>query len=98
MLFVAQRGFFHERELISKEGSGSTIDLEEIYDSFDEATIEATSSQHENETIEPNNNLLPLRRSSRVSMPPSFYSFCIIVEEDTFISDGTLVNLNEPTT
>ncbi|KAI3680369.1 hypothetical protein L2E82_50354 [Cichorium intybus] len=45
VVFVARRGFFRERELISKEDSGSTIDLEEIQETPDEPTLGETSNQ-----------------------------------------------------
>ena len=48
------------RELMFKEGSESMIDLKEIQDLSDEATFEDTSSQLENETVDPINNSLPL--------------------------------------
>ncbi|KAI3499715.1 hypothetical protein L1887_35524 [Cichorium endivia] len=86
-----------ERELIFKEDSGSTIDLEEIQESSDEATIGETSHQQEEETpVGPTDMSLPLRRSGRVSMPPEFYDFHITTDGDTFVSDRTLINLDEP--
>ncbi|GJX80308.1 hypothetical protein Tco_0328457 [Tanacetum coccineum] len=39
VVFVARRGVFLEREMISKEDSGSKIDLEEIQESADEEPI-----------------------------------------------------------
>lgn len=36
-----------------------------------------------------------IRQSSRVSVPPRFYGFYITFNEDTFISDITLINLVE---
>jgi hypothetical protein len=101
-VFVARRGVFRERELICKEDSGSTIDLEEIQESADEGTSETIRVQPEEEIpTEPIDISLPLRRSSRVSKPTEyygdFYGFHITADEDTFISDNTLVNLDEPT-
>lgn len=49
VVFVARRGVFRERELICKEDSGSTIDLEEIQESSDEGTSENTRVQTEEE-------------------------------------------------
>ena len=96
-VFVARRGVFRERELICKEDSGSTIDLEEIQESADEGTSETARVQPEEEIpVEPIDTSLPLRRSSRVSKPTEFYGFHITADEDTFISDNTLVNLDEP--
>ncbi|KAI3778645.1 hypothetical protein L2E82_08027 [Cichorium intybus] len=44
VVFVARRAVFRERELIFKEDSGSTIDLEEIQESSDDATLGETSN------------------------------------------------------
>ncbi|GKB21994.1 hypothetical protein Tco_0855917 [Tanacetum coccineum] len=53
--FLARRGVFLEREMISKEDSGSKIDLEEIQESVDEEPIVNTDSQQEVVTpVEPN--------------------------------------------
>ncbi|KAI3780854.1 hypothetical protein L2E82_10847 [Cichorium intybus] len=66
VVFVARRGFFREKALISKEDSGSTIDLEEIQETTDEPTLENTSNQHEEEVpVGPTDISLPLRRSGR---------------------------------
>ena len=43
VVFVARRGVFLERELISKKGSGSTFDLEEIQDITDVDPVVDTS-------------------------------------------------------
>ncbi|GJT71732.1 retrotransposon protein, putative, ty1-copia subclass [Tanacetum coccineum] len=93
-----RRGVFLEREMISKEDSGSKIDLEEIQESVDEEPIVNTDSQQEVVTpVEPNDVSLPIRRTSRVSKPPQdpqfYYGFHI--EEDK-ISDSTLSELDEP--
>ncbi|KAI3504355.1 hypothetical protein L1887_32956 [Cichorium endivia] len=89
--------FERERELISKEDSGSTIDLEEIQKTPDEKTLEETRNQHEEEVpVGPTDISLPFRRSGRVSMPPEFYGFHITTDGDTFVSDRTLTNLDEP--
>ncbi|KAI3778460.1 hypothetical protein L2E82_07787 [Cichorium intybus] len=97
VVFVARWGFFRERELIFKEDSRSTIDLEEIQELPDNATLGETSNQQEEEVpVGPTDISLPLRRSSRVSMPPEFYGFHITTDGDTFVSDRTLINLDEP--
>ncbi|KAI3723576.1 hypothetical protein L2E82_35254 [Cichorium intybus] len=97
VVFVARRAVIRERELIFKEDSGSTIDLEEIQESSDDATLGETSNQHEEEVpVGPTDVSLPLRRSGRVSMPPEFYGFHITSDADTFVSDRTLINLDEP--
>ncbi|GJU20580.1 putative RNA-directed DNA polymerase [Tanacetum coccineum] len=99
VVFVARRGTFLEREMISKEDSGSKIDLEEIQESADEEPIVNTDTQQEVVTpVEPDDISLPIRRtSSRVSKPsqdPQFY-YGFHIEEDK-ISDSTLIDLNEP--
>ncbi|GJT38372.1 putative RNA-directed DNA polymerase [Tanacetum coccineum] len=95
VVFVARRGVFLEREMISKEDSGSKIDLEEIQESVDEESIVNTNSQQEEVTpAEPNDVSLPIRRTSRVSKPPQFY-YGFHIEEDK-ISDSTLSELDEP--
>ncbi|KAJ9556119.1 hypothetical protein OSB04_010733 [Centaurea solstitialis] len=98
IVFVARRGKFLEREMISKEDSGSKIDLEEIQESTDEEPIVNIDTQQEVGTpVEPNDISLPLRTTSRVSKPsqdPHFY-YVFHIEEDK-ISDNTLIDLNEP--
>ncbi|KAI3509033.1 hypothetical protein L1887_24056 [Cichorium endivia] len=97
VVFVARQGVFRERELIFKEATGSTIDLEEIQESSNEETLEETRTQQEEEVhVGPTDNSLPLKRSSRVSMPPELYGFHITTDGDTLVSDRTLVNLDEP--
>ncbi|GKB04021.1 retrotransposon protein, putative, ty1-copia subclass [Tanacetum coccineum] len=98
VVFVARRGVFLEREMISKEDSRSKIDLEEIQESVDEEPIVNTDSQQEVVTpVEPNDVSLPIRRTSRVSKPhqdPQFY-YGFHIEEDK-ISNSTLSELDEP--
>ena len=52
--------------------------------------------QQEETPVEPINVSVHLRCSSRVRVPPEFYGFHITAKGDTFISDSTLVNLDEP--
>ncbi|GJX09800.1 putative RNA-directed DNA polymerase [Tanacetum coccineum] len=96
VVFVAQRGVFLEREMISKEDSGSKIDLEEIQESADEEPIVNTNTQPEVVTpVKPDDISLPIRRTSgRVSKPPQFYYGFHNVEEN--ISDSTLSELDKP--
>lgn len=99
VVFVARRGTFLEREMISKEDSGSKIDLEEIQDSADEEPIVNTDTQQEVVTpVEPDDISLPIRRTSsrvsKASQDPQFY-YGFHIEEDK-ISDSTLIDLNEP--
>lgn len=79
-----------------KEDSGNAIDLEEILNSSNDGTLDNTGTHLEDEIpIEPIHNSLALLWSSRVSMPPKFYSFHITTNRDMFISDNTLLNLDE---
>ncbi|KAJ9545085.1 hypothetical protein OSB04_024792 [Centaurea solstitialis] len=101
-VFVARRAWFLERELVSKETSGSQIDLEEIQESTSTETDVGTSSQQqvvEPIVVEPQQRVTeesdiqppPLRRSDRVRYAPERYNL--------LISDGddTQVDLDEPT-
>ncbi|GKC14791.1 hypothetical protein Tco_1011573 [Tanacetum coccineum] len=90
VVFVAQRRVFLEREMISKEDSGSKIDLEENQESADEEPIVNTDTQQEVVTpVKPDDISLPIRRTSgRVSKPPQFY-YGFHIEEDK-INDSTL--------
>ncbi|GKD02797.1 retrotransposon protein, putative, ty1-copia subclass, partial [Tanacetum coccineum] len=96
VVFVARRGMFFEREMISKEESRSKIDLEKIQESADEEPILNTDTQQEMVTpVEPNDISLPIRRTSgRVSKPPQLY-YGFHIEEDK-INDSTLSELYEP--
>ncbi|GJZ90612.1 retrotransposon protein, putative, ty1-copia subclass [Tanacetum coccineum] len=51
VVFVAQRGVFLEREMISKDDNGSKIDLEEIQESANEEPIVNTNTQQSNSTL-----------------------------------------------
>ncbi|GJU52561.1 hypothetical protein Tco_1226275 [Tanacetum coccineum] len=65
VVFVARRGVFLDREMISKEDNGSKIDLEEIQESADEELIVNTNTQQEVVTpVEPDDISLPIRRTS----------------------------------
>ncbi|GKA55037.1 retrotransposon protein, putative, ty1-copia subclass [Tanacetum coccineum] len=97
VVFVARRGVFLKREMISKEDSESKIDLEEIQESVDVKPIVSIDTQQEVVTpVEPDDIFLPIRRtSSRVSKPPQFY-YGFHIEEDK-IRDSILSELDEPT-
>ncbi|GJX62116.1 retrotransposon protein, putative, ty1-copia subclass [Tanacetum coccineum] len=65
VVFVARRGVFLEREMISKEDSESKIDFEEIQESTDEEPIINTDTQQEVVThVEPDDISLPIRKTS----------------------------------
>ncbi|GJU69875.1 retrotransposon protein, putative, ty1-copia subclass [Tanacetum coccineum] len=94
-IWGSRRGVFLEREMISKEDSGSKIDLEEIQESSDEEPIVNTNTQPKMVTpVKPHDISLPIRRTSgRVSKPPQFY-YGFHIEDDK-ISDSTLSELDK---
>ncbi|GJR24526.1 retrotransposon protein, putative, ty1-copia subclass [Tanacetum coccineum] len=96
VVFVARRGVFLEREIISKEESGSKINLEEIQESVNEEPIVNTDTQQEVVThVKPDDISLRIHRTSdRVNKPPQFY-YGFHIEEGK-ISDSTLSELDEP--
>ncbi|GKC46447.1 retrotransposon protein, putative, ty1-copia subclass [Tanacetum coccineum] len=96
VVFVARRGVFLERDIISKEDSGSKIDLEEIKESTDEEPIVNTDTQQEVVTlVKPDDISLPIHRTSgRVNKPPQFY-YGFHIKEDKII-DSTLSEFDEP--
>ncbi|GJY43482.1 retrotransposon protein, putative, ty1-copia subclass [Tanacetum coccineum] len=91
----SRRGWFLEREMISKEDSGSKIDLEEIQESADEEPIVNTNTQQEVVTpVKPIDISLPIHKTSgRISKHPQFYYGFHI--EEYKICDSTLSELDE---
>ncbi|GJX28459.1 retrotransposon protein, putative, ty1-copia subclass [Tanacetum coccineum] len=70
VVFVARRGTFLEREMISKEDNGSKIDLEEIQESADEEPIVNTDTQQEVVTlVEPDDISYIILRTSTDAFP-----------------------------
>ncbi|KAJ9549604.1 hypothetical protein OSB04_022147 [Centaurea solstitialis] len=96
------RRVFLERELISKEDSGSNIDLEEIQETTNDEPVVDTSPQHEVESPVEETNITPspLHRTSRVSKvnqaPEYYYGFHITKEGDTLVNNKTFDSANEP--
>nr|GEU31230.1 retrovirus-related Pol polyprotein from transposon TNT 1-94 [Tanacetum cinerariifolium] len=82
--------------MISKEDSGSKIDLEKIQQSTNEEPIVNTNTQQKVVTpVKPDDISLHIRKTSvRFSKPPQFY-YGFHIEEDK-ISDSTLKELDEP--
>nr|GEV79317.1 hypothetical protein [Tanacetum cinerariifolium] len=76
VVFVARRGVFLERDMISKEDSGSNIDLEEIQEPADEEPIINSDTQQEVVTpVEPNEIYLPIHRTSSImDVKTAFYN------------------------
>ena len=101
-MFVARRGVFLERELISKEDSGSSINLEEIQETTNDEPIVDNSPQHEAETPVEETNISPppLHRTSRVSRVNQaleyYYGFHITKEGDTLVNDKRFDSADEP--
>jgi len=97
VVFVARRGVFQERELISKGDSGRQVDLEEIQESSGEGTSNLSPQPEEETPVELTEESIPLRHSTRVrNEPEHYYGFHITAEGETLISDNTLINLEEP--
>ena len=97
VVFVARRGVFREREFISQGDSGRQIDLEELQESSGEGTSNTINQPEEETLVEPIDESIPPRRSTRVRNTPEFYyGYHITTEGDTFISDSTLRDLDEP--
>ncbi|GKC54550.1 putative RNA-directed DNA polymerase [Tanacetum coccineum] len=89
-VFVSREAVFLERNMLSKEDSGSGVDLEEIQDSTEPIinTSESPSNETEETDIVP-----PLpRKSGRVRHEPERYDFYVSR------SDEQLVVQDEPTT
>ncbi|GJS14586.1 retrotransposon protein, putative, ty1-copia subclass [Tanacetum coccineum] len=86
VVFVARRGVFLEREMISKEDSGSKIDLEEIQESADEEPIVNTNTQPEVVIpVKPDDISLPIRRTSgRMDVKTAFLNKKLI--KDVFMA------------
>ena len=64
---------------------------------MDEGTSTAGTQPEEETPVEPIDDSVPLRRSTRVrNAPEHYYGFHITAEGETLISDETLVGLDEP--
>ncbi|KAI3746656.1 hypothetical protein L6452_09095 [Arctium lappa] len=100
-MFVARRAVFLEKELMSKEASGSQIDLEEIQESTNmESDIGTSSQQHVigPTVVDPQQRVTkesdiqpPVHRSDRVRHEPKRYNLLISEGDDTH------VDLDKPT-
>ena len=99
---IARRGVFQESEIISKEDSGSSIDLEEIQETTNNKPIVDTSPQHEVEPPVEETNISPsrFRKTIRVSRDNRsleiYYGFHITKEGDTLVNDKTYDSADEP--
>ena len=84
------------REFISQRNSGRQIDLEEIQESSGEGTSNPSPQLEEETPIEPIDESVPLKRSTRVrNAPEHYYRFHITPEGDTLISDKKMIGMDE---
>ncbi|GJU19486.1 retrotransposon protein, putative, ty1-copia subclass [Tanacetum coccineum] len=82
-IFVARYAEFFETNLIKQEASGSTIDFDEIQSEYAQPSENTSLHQHEVklDTVEPQTDVIPVRRSARISQAPERYGFYIDAEE-----------------
>ncbi|GJX72987.1 putative RNA-directed DNA polymerase [Tanacetum coccineum] len=82
-IFVARYAEFFETNLIKQEASGSTVDFDEIQSEDAQPSENTSLHQHEVEpdTIDPQTDVIPVRRSARISQAPERYGFYIDAEE-----------------
>ncbi|GJZ38360.1 hypothetical protein Tco_0584551 [Tanacetum coccineum] len=82
-IFVARYAEFFETNLIKREASGSTIDFDEIQSEDAQPSENTSLHQHEvkPDTVEPQTDVIPVRRSARISQAPERYGFYIDAEE-----------------
>ncbi|GJS65298.1 retrotransposon protein, putative, ty1-copia subclass [Tanacetum coccineum] len=92
--FVARYAKFFETRLIKQEASGSTIDFDEI--KIEEAQPSKNTSLHQHEvkpdTVDPQTDVIPVRRSARISQAPGRYGFYIDAEEHELGDHGEPLN------
>ncbi|GJS53698.1 retrotransposon protein, putative, ty1-copia subclass [Tanacetum coccineum] len=74
-IFVARYAEFFETKLIKQEASGSTVDFDEIQSENAQPSENTSLHQHEVEpdTVEPQTDVNPIRRSTRISQAPERY-------------------------
>ncbi|GJT05617.1 retrotransposon protein, putative, ty1-copia subclass [Tanacetum coccineum] len=82
-IFVARYAEFFETNLIKQEASGSTVDFDEIQSEDAQPSENTSLHQHEVEpdTVEPQTDVILVRRSARITQAPERYGFYIDVEE-----------------
>ncbi|GKC99149.1 retrotransposon protein, putative, ty1-copia subclass [Tanacetum coccineum] len=75
--------FFFETRLIKQEVSGSTLKFDEIQSEDAQPSENTSLHQHEveHDTIEPQIDVIPVRRSARIPQAPKRYGFYIDAEE-----------------
>ncbi|GJV09181.1 retrotransposon protein, putative, ty1-copia subclass [Tanacetum coccineum] len=82
-IFVARYAEFFETSLIKQEASGSTVDFDEIQ--REDAQPSENTSQHQHEVehdvVDPQTDVIHVRRSARIPQAPERYGFYIDAEE-----------------
>ncbi|GKE57909.1 retrotransposon protein, putative, ty1-copia subclass [Tanacetum coccineum] len=83
IIFVACYDEFFETRLIKQEASGSTVDFDEIQSEDAQPSKNTSLHQHEvkHDTIEPQTDVIPVCRSTRIPQAPERYGFYIDAEE-----------------
>ncbi|GKD10150.1 retrotransposon protein, putative, ty1-copia subclass [Tanacetum coccineum] len=82
-IFVARYAEFFKTNLIKQEASGSTVDFDEIQSEDAQPSENTSLHQHEveHDTVEPQTDVIPVRRSARIPQAPERYGFYIDAEE-----------------
>ncbi|GJS38934.1 putative RNA-directed DNA polymerase [Tanacetum coccineum] len=82
-VFVARYAEFFETNFIKQEASGSTIDFDEIQSEEAQPSENTSLYQHavELDTVEPQTDVIPVRRSARIPQALEQYGFYIDAEE-----------------
>ncbi|GKF49210.1 hypothetical protein Tco_0142461, partial [Tanacetum coccineum] len=82
-IFVARYAEFFKTNLIKQEASGSTVDFDEIQSEDAQPSENTSPHQHEveHDIVEPQTDVVPIRRFARITQAPERYGFYIDVEE-----------------
>ncbi|GKD57372.1 retrotransposon protein, putative, ty1-copia subclass [Tanacetum coccineum] len=82
-IFVARYAKFFETNLIKQEASGSIVDFDEIQSEDAQPSENTSLHQHEveHDSVEPRTDVVPIRRSARITQAPERYGFYIDAEE-----------------
>ncbi|GJU45261.1 retrotransposon protein, putative, ty1-copia subclass [Tanacetum coccineum] len=82
-IFVARYAEFLETRLIKQEASGSIVDFDVIQSEDAQPSENTSLHQHkvEPDTVEPQTDVIPIRRSARIPQAPERYGFYIDAEK-----------------
>ncbi|GKE08416.1 retrotransposon protein, putative, ty1-copia subclass [Tanacetum coccineum] len=82
-IFVARYAEFFETRLIKQEASGSTVDFDEIQSENAQPSENTSLHQHEvkHDVVEPQTDVILVRRSARIPQAPERYGFYIDAKE-----------------